>query len=134
MEEPDGRQTAQPLGFPIAERSRRHGSSSYARYQTPRDTNGVAINAIAKHVPTFLGGDADLSSSTKTTIKDGGDFEPGSYGGRNLHYGVREHAMGSITNGISVHGGIIKPFTATFMTFSAYIRPAIRLASVMDIC
>src|SRR5258707_7008508 len=98
-----------------------------------RDTNGVAINAIAKHVPTFIGGDADLSSSTKTTIKDGGDSEPGSYGGRNLHYGVREHAMGSITNGIAVHGGIIKPFTATFLTFSDYMRPPMRLAALMEI-
>ncbi len=98
-----------------------------------RDTNGVAINAIAKHIPTFIGGDADLSSSTKTTIKDGGDFEPGSYAGRNIHYGVREHAMGSITNGLAVHGGIVKPFTATFMTFSDYMRPPMRLAALMDI-
>jgi transketolase len=98
-----------------------------------RDTNGVAINVIAKHVPTFIGGDADLSSSTKTTIKDGGDFEPGNYGGRNLHYGVREHGMGSITNGLAVHGGIIKPYTATFMTFSDYMKPPMRLAALMEI-
>jgi len=98
-----------------------------------RDTNGVAINAIAKHVPTFLGGDADLSSSTKTIIKDGGDFEPGSYAGRNIHYGVREHGMASITNGLAVHGGIIKPYTATFLAFADYMRPPIRLASLMKI-
>jgi transketolase len=98
-----------------------------------RDTNGVAINAIAKHVPTFIGGDADLSSSTKTIIKDGGDFLSGSYGGRNIHYGVREHAMGSLTNGLAVHGGIIKPYTATFLAFADYMRPPIRLASIMKI-
>ncbi len=98
-----------------------------------RDTNGVAINAIAKHVPTFIGGDADLSSSTKTIIKDGGDFEPGSFGGRNIHYGVREHAMGSITNGLAVHGGVVKPYTATFLAFADYMRPPIRLSSLMKI-
>jgi len=98
-----------------------------------RDTNGVALNAIAKHIPTMIGGDADLVSSTKTAIKDGGDFGPGNYGGRNLHFGVREHAMGSIINGLAVHGGIIKPYTATFMTFSDYMRPPIRLAALMGI-
>ncbi|MEP7286813.1 MAG: transketolase [Chloroflexota bacterium] len=98
-----------------------------------RDTNGIALNAIAKHIPTFIGGDADLSSSTKTTIKDGGDFDSASFGGRNLHYGVREHAMGSITNGIAVHGGIVKPFTATFLAFADYMRPPMRLASLMGL-
>jgi transketolase len=98
-----------------------------------RDANGSALNAIAKHMPTFIGGDADLSSSTKTTIKDGGDFAPGSYNGRNIHYGVREHAMGSITVGLDLHGGIIKPFTATFMTFSDYMRPPMRLSALMGI-
>jgi transketolase len=98
-----------------------------------RDANGAALNAIAKHIPTFIGGDADLASSTKTTIKDGGSFLPGSYNGRNLHYGVREHGMGSITNGLAVHGGIVKPFTATFLAFADYMRPPIRLASIMGI-
>jgi transketolase len=96
-----------------------------------RDVNGVAINAIARHIPTFLGGDADLAGSTKTTLKDLGDFTPENPTGRNLHYGVREHAMGAITNGLSVHGGIIKPFTATFLPFSDYMRPSIRLAALM---
>jgi transketolase len=98
-----------------------------------RDTNGIALNAIAKRVPTFLGGDADLSTSTKTTIKDGGSFGPGNYTGRNLHFGVREHAMGSIVNGMTVHGGITKPYTATFMTFADYMRPPMRLAAIMGI-
>ncbi len=98
-----------------------------------RETNGVALNAIAKHIPTLIGGDADLVSSTRTAIKDGGDFQPGSYAGRNLHYGVREHAMGSITVGLTLHGGIIKPYTATFLTFSDYMRPPMRLAALMGI-
>ncbi len=98
-----------------------------------REVNGVALNAIAKHIPTFIGGDADLVSSTRTAIKDGGDFGPGSYAGRNIHYGVREHAMGSITVGLAVHGGIMKPYTATFLTFSDYMRPPIRLAALMGI-
>ena len=98
-----------------------------------RDANGLALNAIAKHVPTMIGGDADLSGSTKTPIKDTPDFEPGSYNGRNFRYGVREHAMGSITNGMLAHGGIIKPFTATFLQFSDYMRPTIRLAALMGL-
>jgi transketolase len=98
-----------------------------------RDANGLALNAIAKHVPTMVGGDADLSGSTKTPIKDVADFEPGSYSGRNFRYGVREHAMGSITNGMLAHGGIIKPFTATFLQFSDYMRPTIRLAALMGL-
>ncbi len=97
-----------------------------------RDTNGVALNAIAKHIPTLIGGDADLSTSTKTTLKDMGDFSPGNFGGRNLHFGVREHAMGSSINGLAVHGGITKPYTATFFTFSDYMKGAIRLAALMS--
>ncbi len=96
-----------------------------------RDTNGVALNAIAKHIPTLIGGDADLSGSTKTTLKDMGDFSPGNFGGRNIHYGVREHAMGAVANGMAAHGGITKPFTATFFNFSDYMKPAIRLAALM---
>jgi transketolase len=94
----------------------------------------------------LIGGSADLNPSTHTALKAMGDFEnphdePGnlqgsagggwSYAGRNLHFGVREHAMGGIANGLAVHGGII-PFTATFLTFSDYMRPAIRLAALME--
>jgi transketolase len=98
-----------------------------------RDANGATLNTIARHIPTFIGGDADLSSSTKTVIKDGGDFSTGNYAGRNMEFGIREHAMGAITNGIALHGGIIKPYTATFMVFADYMRPPIRLASLMGI-
>ncbi len=98
-----------------------------------RDANGQALNAIAKRVPLMIGGDADLAGSTKTLIKDTADFEPTSYNGRNIRFGVREHAMGAIVNGLAAHGGIIKPFTATFMTFSDYMKPPIRLAALMNI-
>jgi transketolase len=97
-----------------------------------RDANGAALNAIAKFIPTFIGGDADLAGSTKTPIKGAPDFSPTNYAGRNFRFGVREHAMGTIVNGLAVHGGIIKPYTATFFTFADYMRPAIRLAALMN--
>jgi transketolase len=98
-----------------------------------RDANGEALNAIAKTVPTMIGGDADLSTSTKTTIKDSPTFSAAQPEGRNLQFGIREHAMGAIVNGLTLHGGIVKPFTATFMTFSDYMRPPMRLAAIMEI-
>jgi transketolase len=101
--------------------------------QATRDANGAALHAIAKHIPTMIGGDADLSSSTKTALKDVGFFAPETPAGRNLRFGVREHAMGTIINGLTVHGGITKPYTATFFTFADYMRPAMRLAALMEI-
>jgi len=94
-----------------------------------RDSGGAVMNAIAKELPELVGGSADLDPSTKTYLKGFGDFEPGSYAGRNLHFGVREHAMGGIANGLAVHGGIL-PFTATFFNFLDYMKPAVRLASL----
>jgi transketolase len=96
-----------------------------------RNASGEALNAIAKQIPTMIGGDADLSGSTKTLIKGAGNTGPDAPAARNIRYGVREHAMGAITNGLAVHGGIIKPYTATFLTFSDYMRHPIRLASLM---
>lgn len=108
---------------------------------------GQALNAIAARVPALIGGSADLNPSTNTGLKDAGDFEhpevagAGSqgavggvwgYAGRNIHFGVREHAMGSIANGIAAHGGLL-PFTATFLTFSDYMKPAIRLGALSDL-
>ena len=90
------------------------------------------INAIADTVPQLLGGSADLTPSNNTFIKDSADIQPGNYGGRNIHYGIREHAMGSLMNGMALYGGII-PFAGTFQTFSDYMRPAIRLAALSDI-
>lgn len=98
-----------------------------------REANGEVLNAIAKHIPTMIGGDADLSGSTRTLISGAETYSAAARAGRNLQFGVREHAMGSLTNGIALHGGVIKPYTATFMTFSDYMRPPIRLASIMEI-
>ncbi len=97
-----------------------------------RGASGTVINALAARVPILVGGSADLAPSTKTRMDGGGDFTPEDHGGRNLHFGVREHAMGAIANGMARHGGVI-PYTATFLTFSDYMRPPIRLAALMGI-
>lgn len=97
-----------------------------------RDTSGQTINAIAKAVPQFFGGSADLASSNKTTMKDQGDFSSSDYSGRNIWFGVREFAMGAALNGLALHGGV-KVFGATFFVFSDYLRPAIRLAALMGL-
>jgi len=94
-----------------------------------RDAGGAVMNAIAKDLPELIGGSADLDPSTKTYLKGLGDFEPGNYAGRNLHFGVREHAMGAIANGIALHGALL-PFTATFFNFVDYMKPAVRLAAL----
>ena len=94
-----------------------------------RDAGHQAMNAIAATVPNFMGGDADLSCSTKTFIKEGGNFEGQNGTGRNIRYGVREHAMGAVANGIAYHGGL-RSFTGTFFVFSDYMRPAMRLAAL----
>ena len=81
----------------------------------------------------MIGGDADLAGSTRTLIKDGDHTGPNHAAARNLRFGVREHGMGAIVNGLALHGGIVKPYSATFFTFSDYMRPAIRLGALMDI-
>ena len=98
-----------------------------------RDAGGKVLNAIAPHVPMLIGGAADLAPSTKTllTFEGAGAFEPGSYGGRNMHFGVREHAMGAIANGMTL--SYLRAYTGTFMVFSDYMRPPIRLAAIMEI-
>jgi transketolase len=95
-----------------------------------REASGRVMNAISDGVPAFLGGSADLSPSTKTILNDRGHIGSGEFSGHNLHFGVREHAMGAMANGMALHGGAI-PFTATFLVFSDYMRPAIRLGSLM---
>ncbi|MBA2470637.1 MAG: transketolase [Chloroflexia bacterium] len=112
-----------------------------------RKASGEVMNAFYKNLPTFIGGSADLNPSTNTVLKGGGDFgnpstlaegEQGlsggewNYQGRNLHFGIREHAMGSIVNGLAAHGGIV-PFGSTFLVFSDYMRPAIRLAALTNL-
>ena len=94
-----------------------------------RDSAGTAMNAIAAELPELIGGSADLDPSTKTYLKGFGDFQPGEYAGRNIHFGVREHAMGGIANGLTAHGGIM-PFTATFFNFLDYMKPSVRLAAL----
>jgi transketolase len=94
-----------------------------------RDAGGTVMNAIAKALPELVGGSADLDPSTKTYLKGLGDFQPGSFDGRNFHFGVREHAMGAATNGIALHGGLV-PFCATFFNFLDYCKPALRLAAL----
>jgi transketolase len=94
-----------------------------------RDAGGTVMNAIAKSLPELVGGSADLDPSTKTYLKDCGDFQPGNYAGRNIHYGVREHGMAAATNGISLHGGLM-PFCATFFNFVDYLKPSLRLAAL----
>jgi len=98
--------------------------------EATRNASGKVLNAIARHVKNLIGGSADLAPSTKTLIKEAGDFQAGHYGNRNLRFGVREHGMGGILNGIALHGGLI-PYGGTFLIFSDYMRPAIRLACMM---
>ncbi|AII60740.1 transketolase [Dehalococcoides mccartyi] len=102
----------------------------FDKAMSSREASGLLINALASRLPSLMGGSADLSPSNKTVIKDGGEYEPHYYEGRNIHFGVREHAMGAIANGLALHGGII-PYVATFLIFYDYMRPAVRLASLM---
>ena len=98
-----------------------------------RNAGGEALNVLARFAPTMIGGDADLAGSTKTLIKGANNTGPGQAAERNLRFGVREHGMGAIVNGLALHGGIVKPYSATFFTFSDYMRPAIRLGALMDL-
>ncbi len=103
-----------------------------AEAMATRVASGKVINALAPHMPMLIGGSADLGVSNNTDIKDGGSFEAGSYDGRILHFGVREHAMGATMTGMSLNGGLI-PYGGTFMTFSDYMRPSIRLACLSEV-
>ena len=96
-----------------------------------REAGSVVENAIAKRVPWLIGGSADLAPSTKTLIAAGGDFESDNYSGRNFHFGIREHAMGAIVNGMALSK--LRVFGSTFLIFSDYMRPAIRLSALMDL-
>jgi len=98
-----------------------------------RDASGKVLNALAQNIPWLLGGSADLGPSNKTTLtfEGAGDFEPGTLGGRNLHFGIREHAMAAVINGLSLSK--LRAFGATFFIFSDYARPAIRLSALMEL-
>lgn len=97
-----------------------------------REISGVVLNAVADYLPWLMGGSADLEPSTLTMIKSSGYFEKGNYANRNMDYGIREHLMCAASSGMYAHGGI-RPYAATFFIFSDYARPAIRLASIMEI-
>jgi transketolase len=97
-----------------------------------RKASEKVLNLMAKVVPNLVGGSADLSPSNNTVMKGAGDYQKGSRGGRNFHFGVREHGMGAICNGMALHGGL-RPYCATFMVFSDYMRPSVRLASLMKL-
>lgn len=97
-----------------------------------RALSGKAINALAAEVPALIGGSADLAGSNKSDIKGGGTVARADFSGRNLHFGIREHAMAAVTNGLALYGAFI-PFGATFLTFSDYNRPALRLSALMKI-
>ncbi|MDD5605135.1 MAG: transketolase [Dehalococcoidales bacterium] len=97
-----------------------------------REVSGIVLNELVKKINNLVGGSADLAPSTKTVLADRGYFGPENYSGNNIHFGVREHAMGAIANGMSLHGGII-PYTATFLIFYDYMRPPVRLAAMMGL-
>ena len=103
-----------------------------AKAMATREASGKVLNAIAPHLPTLIGGSADLAPSNNTMLKDLPEFQAGVYTGRNFHFGVREHAMGSILNGLVLTDGII-PYGGTFLVFSDYMRPPIRMAAIMGI-
>nr|MBA3953381.1 transketolase [Rubrobacter sp.] len=97
-----------------------------------RKAGGAAMDAFGEYAPTMIGGAADLVGSTNTTFSNGGIFSPVN-AGRNIAYGIREHAMGSSVNGMAVHGGMVRPYGSTFLIFSDYMRPAVRLSALMGV-
>jgi transketolase len=105
---------------------------SLEKAQATRVSSGVVLQSLAARVPNLIGGSADLAGSNMTDIKGGGDLMAASPGGRIIHFGVREHAMASLLNGMALHGGV-RPFAGTFLVFSDYMRPAIRMAALMEI-
>src|SRR5262249_57807163 len=94
-----------------------------------RDAGKKVMQAIKPFTPTLVGGAADLVESTKTEFEGAGVFSA-THAGRNVAFGIREHAMGSIVNGLALHGGIVKPYGSTFLVFSDYMRPAVRLSAL----
>jgi transketolase len=96
-----------------------------------RESSGKVLNVVAQNIPWLVGGSADLATSNKTNLNGAGDFQAGSYGGRNLHFGVREHAMGAALNGMALSR--LRAFGGTFFNFTDYMRPSMRLAALMEI-
>ena len=105
------------------------GGLGHSKKEATRSLSGKAIQVMAKHLPYFTGGSADLEPSTKTLIKDSAEIQAGAFAGRNFRFGVREHAMGSVANGLAYQRCWL-PFTATFLVFADYMRPTVRLAAL----
>lgn len=106
--------------------------SSESGPMATRQASGAVLNALAPVLPTLVGGSADLAPSNNTLLKGYPDFQQATPAGRNLHFGVREHAMGAILNGLALHGGVL-PYGGTFLVFADYMRPAVRLAAMMHL-
>ena len=96
-----------------------------------RETSGKVLEALANKIPAIMGGSADLAPSTKTYVKGIGDFSKATPEGRNLRFGIREHGMTAVVNGLALHGGFL-PYGSTFFVFADYMRPGIRLAALMQ--
>lgn len=105
---------------------------TFDKDEATRVSSFQVLNAISGALPTLIGGSADLAESVRTTMEGEGDFQAGSYGGRNLHFGIREHAMMAAVNGITLHGAT-RGFGGTFLIFSDYCRPSLRLAALMEV-
>jgi transketolase len=103
-----------------------------AKPVSTREASGKALNALSGRIGSLIGGSADLAGSVKTLLKDRGAFGPADHASPNLYFGVREHAMGALANGLALHGGTI-PYTGTFLVFADYMRPPIRLAAMMGL-
>ncbi len=104
--------------------------SDYNEKIATRKASGKVLNSIAQNLPTLIGGSADLSESNNTILSNSGVFSATNYSGRNFHFGIREHAMAGLVNGMSLYGGVI-PYCGTFLIFSDYMRPSVRLAALM---
>ena len=108
------------------------GYETVDKADATRSWSGKVLQTVASGIPNLIGGSADLGSSNKTDINDGGDLSADNPGGRVIHFGVREHGMAGVMNGLALHGGI-RPFGGTFLIFSDYMRPSIRLAALMGL-
>jgi transketolase len=106
--------------------------SDYSEKIATRKASGKILNSIAKKLPTLIGGSADLSNSNNTVIRDGDVYSAENYSGRNFHFGIREHAMAGVCNGMALYSGVL-PYCGTFLIFSDYMRPSIRLAALMKL-
>lgn len=105
---------------------------SFDKGVSTREASGIVINRLAERLPSLFGGSADLAPSNKTNMKNRQAFSKEDYSGSNIHFGVREHAMGAILNGLALHGGV-KPYGGTFFIFTDYMKPAMRLSSLMEL-